>query len=84
VRIPRFELAQGHVPGTDGAVSTLVLHAVTPRNFTARLTVARQAPEDTRTRYHDVVLTRPQLAKVIRELQARHAVMTDDVPAVTR
>jgi hypothetical protein len=84
MRVDRIELPQERVPGTDGATSSLILHAVTARNFTARVTVTRRAPEDNRIRYHDVVLTRPQLAKVIRELQARYAVMTDDVPAGVR
>lgn len=85
--LPRIDVDQGQVPGTDGAEVKLTLHAVTDENYTQRITIARRCATESRLkttwskwRYSDIVLTRAQVLAVIDLLIDRIDLLHDDIP----
>ena len=87
--LPRIDVGQAQIPGTDGAEVKLTLHAVTEHNYSQRITIARRCRIDTRYgftwskwRNHDVVLTRAQILDLIDQLIDRIDVIHDDIPEV--
>lgn len=85
--LPRIDVDQGQVPGTDGAEVKLTLHAVTDENYTQRITIARRCPTESRYtttwskwRYTDIVLTRAQVLDMIDLLIDRIDLLHDDIP----
>jgi hypothetical protein len=78
--LPRQEIGQQPLPGTDRAEAKLVLHAITTHNFSQRVTIARRAVNQGHFRYHDIVLTRAQVLELIDLLIDRVDTLTDDIP----
>lgn len=76
----RTELQQRRLPGTDGAEVMLVLHPLADGNYTQRVTIARRSVEQTRPRYHDIVLTGEDIDVLVGELTRRRDALTGDVP----
>lgn len=85
--LPRIDMEQHNLPGTDGSNSSLVLHVCTPRNYSQRITIAvrRQhaGRRGERYRHHDIQLTKAQLLELIDHLIDRVDLMCDDIPEGT-
>lgn len=77
--LPRIDIEQLDLPGTDGTHAFLVLHACTPQNYSQRITVARRRPSGKATHY-DIQLTREQVLHLIDHLIDCVDTMTDTVP----
>lgn len=86
--LPRVDIEQVDLPGTDGVISSMVLHACTSKNFSQRITIARRLTSTGRRnghqRHHDIQLTRAQVLELIDHLIDRVDLMTDDIPGADR
>lgn len=82
--LPRVDMGQHDLPGTDGSSSMLVLHDCTDLNYSQRITIAVRRPNPGRRgeryRHHDILLTKKQLLKLIDHLIDRVDLMRDDIP----
>ena len=81
--LPRIDMEQLALPGTDGATTFLVLHVCTPRNYSQRITIARRRPASGKATHHDIQLTRAQVLTLIDHLIDRVDMMHDDIPKAT-
>lgn len=81
-QLPRLEVSQLQIPGTGGE-ATLILHAVTLRNFAQRLSIVRRQEQEVKFHREDIVLTRAQLIDLIDLLMERVDMIHDNIPGAS-